>query len=134
MTLRRWLIGALALACVPMVCGPAAAKPINLERRAEYDYVEQLRAHIKHVVIVIQENRSVDDLFHGFPGADTADYGLSHTGRVKLHPVGLEYPADVDHQHKAFVAQYDGGRMDGWDRTDTLPKQDPDFPDRKSVV
>ncbi len=26
---------------------------------------------IHHVVIVIQENRSVDDLFNGLPGADT---------------------------------------------------------------
>jgi phospholipase C len=34
----------------------------------------------------------------------------------------------VDHQHKAWVQEYDGGRMDGWDRVDTLPRQDPDFP------
>jgi len=99
-----------------------------VKRRAEYDYTAQLRAHIKHIVIVIQENRSVDNLFHGFTGADTVDYGLDRNGPVRLHPVGLGYPADVDHQHKAFVQEYDGGRMDGWDRVDTLPRQPPDFP------
>ena len=126
---HRWLRSAVALACaIAVLGGQAFAKPINLKRRAEYDYTTQLRSHIKHIVVVIQENRSVDNLFHGFPGADTVDYGLDHNGYVKLRPVSLAYGADVDHQHKAFVQEYDNGRMDGWDRVDTLPRQDPDFP------
>lgn len=128
MTHGRWLGTALVVAFALSLCGQAAAKPINVKRRAEYDYTSQLRSHIKHIVVVIQENRSVDNLFHGFPGADTVDYGLSHSGYVKLRPVNLGYAADVDHQHKAFVQEYDDGRMDGWDRVDTLPRQDPDFP------
>ena len=129
MTDVKWLRSALALACaLALLCGQAFAKPINLKRRAEYDYTTQLRSRIKHIVVVIQENRSVDNLFHGLPGADTADYGVSHHGRVRLRPVPLGYPADVDHQHKAFVQQYDDGRMDGWDRVDTLPKQPWYFP------
>jgi phospholipase C len=124
----RWLSTALALACAISVGGVAAAKPINLTKRAEYDYAVELRRHIKHVVVIIQENRSVDNLFHGLPGADTVDYGMDHQGPVRLHPVSLGYPADVDHQHKAFVQEYDDGRMDGWDRVDTLPHQNPDFP------
>jgi phospholipase C len=125
--LRIAAAGALVLGCAVCV-RQADAKPINLKQRAEFEYAAQLRDHIKHVVVIIQENRSFDDVFHDFPGADTVDYGLSHNGMVKLHPVGLGYPADVDHQHKAWVTEYDGGRMDGWDRVDTLPHQDPDFP------
>ena len=34
-----------------------------------------LPSNIQHVVIIVQENRSVDNLFHGLPGADTANYG-----------------------------------------------------------
>jgi phospholipase C len=128
MTLRTWLTAALALTCALPFGGQALGKPINIKQRAAYDYAVELRHHIKHVVVIIQENRSVDDLFHGLPGADTADYGMSHNGPVKLHPVGLGYAADVDHQHKAFLQEYDDGRMDGWDRVDTLPQQDPDFP------
>lgn len=128
MTFRRLVTAALALVCAFALGGQAFAKPINLKRRAEYDFVAGLRSHIKHVVVIIQENRSFDNLFHDFPGADTVDYGRSHTGLVRLHPVGLGYPADVDHQHKAWVQEFDLGRMDGWDRVSTLPRQDPDFP------
>ncbi|MFN2449184.1 MAG: alkaline phosphatase family protein [Candidatus Baltobacteraceae bacterium] len=108
--------------------GVARAKPINVEQRRQSDYVQNLRTHVRHVVVIIQENRSFDNFFHGFPGADTVDSGMSHGGTVPLHAVNLDAPIDVDHQHKAFVQQYDGSRMDGWDRVDTLPRQDPDFP------
>lgn len=90
-------------------------------------FAAQARAHIKHVVIIIQENRSVDDLFNGFPGADTVRVGMSHDGPVALQPVPLDYPADVDHQHRAWVAEYDGGKMDGFDRVATEPQQHADF-------
>lgn len=106
----------------------ASAAPINVHRRAEAEYVTALRAHIRHVVVIIQENRSFDNFFRDFPGADTVDSGLDHNGAVPLQPVSLDDPVDVDHQHKAFVQEYDGGKMDGWDRVDTLPRQDPDFP------
>src|SRR5579872_7019943 len=35
---------------------------------------------IQHVVIIVQENRSTDNLFHGLPGADTASSGLNSSG------------------------------------------------------
>ena len=40
---------------------------------------------IQHVVIVIQENRSVDNLFPGFPGADTQSYGFNQSGQNSAH-------------------------------------------------
>ena len=118
----------VALALVLIVCAQAGAEPINTKQRPVGQYVDEIRAHIKHVVIVIQENRSFDNFFKGFPGADTVDSGMSERGPVPLHPVDLDLPVDVDHQRKAFIQEYDGGRMDGWERVNTLPKQDPDFP------
>jgi phospholipase C/MFS family permease len=103
------------------------AVPINLSQRARVEYAANLRAHIKHVVIIIQENRSFDNLFSGFPGADTVTYGKSPDGPVQLHPVNLDYAADVDHQHRAWRLEYDKGKMDGWTRVDTLPRQARDF-------
>jgi phospholipase C len=117
-----------ALFLCGLLAARAYAKPINLRQRAEAEYLDNLHAHIKHVVIIIQENRSFDNFFKGFPGADTVDTGMSHSGPVRLHPVDLDAPIDVDHQHKAFLLEYDGGKMDGFDRVDTLPRQDPDFP------
>jgi phospholipase C len=47
---------------------------------------------------------------------------------VELKPVDLNFPADVDHQHRAFAEEFDGGRMDGWDVVQTTPRQAPLFP------
>lgn len=78
---------------------------------------------IQHVIIVIQENRSVDNLFNGFPGADTVQEGKRQDGSiVRLHPVSLNDPVDVDHARQTFLNEYDRGRMDGFNTIGTLPK------------
>src|ERR1043166_5388301 len=72
---------------------------------------------IDHVVIVFQENRSTDNLFHGFPGADIADSGLDSQGNtITLQPQPLANQYDIGHAHAAFTWSYDDGRMDGFDR------------------
>ncbi|MBD5656238.1 MAG: hypothetical protein IAI50_13825 [Candidatus Eremiobacteraeota bacterium] len=69
-------------------------------------------SQIKHVVIIIQENRSFDDLFNGFPGADTVQSAVLSTGqKVALRPDGLESPDDPAHSHGAWVTEYDGGKL-----------------------
>ena len=83
---------------------------------------------IKHVVILIQENRTVDNLFNGFPGADTSSIGKTHTGQtVALQPVPFEEPWDPDHTHQAWVTDYDNGKMDGFDIPATTPAGPPNF-------
>lgn len=89
---------------------PVAATPIPR--------VATLQNTIKHVIIIVQENRSVDNLFNGFPGADTVPYGIAHTGaRVPLATIGLGQGADVDHSHRGWLRQYHHGKMDGFDAT-----------------
>ncbi len=73
---------------------------------------------IQHVIIVMQENRSTDNLFHDEKlianGADIASYGLNSKGkRIPLTPVSLTAGYDLDHSHPSFVRMYDGGKMDG---------------------
>lgn len=76
----------------------------------------QVQTVIRHVVIVVQENRSFDNLFHNFPHADTRGYGYTHTGhRVQLHPVSLRASYDISNGTDDYVRSYDHGRMDGWD-------------------
>ena len=36
---------------------------------------------IKHVVIIVQENRSFDNLFAGLAGADTQSFGYDSKGK-----------------------------------------------------
>jgi phospholipase C len=64
---------------------------------------------IQHIVIIVQENRSFNNLFYGFPGAKTAKYGYDSNGKkVTLEPVGLETSWDIDHSFVAFLAACNG--------------------------
>ncbi|MBV9263306.1 MAG: hypothetical protein JO324_03220, partial [Candidatus Eremiobacteraeota bacterium] len=70
---------------------------------------------ITHVVIVIQENRTTDNLFNGLPGARTVQAGTDSTGdMIKLQPQHLAAPFDVDHEHAAFEVAFNGGKLDGF--------------------
>jgi phospholipase C len=73
---------------------------------------------IQHVVIIFQENRTPDNLFHGLPGADIASTGVNSAGRiVTLQPVSIVTPAyDIDHSHRAFNVSYNRGQMNGFDK------------------
>jgi phospholipase C len=81
----------------------------------------------KHVVIVIQENRTPDNMFHGLnqllPQADIADSGVDSLGEeIPLTQVALANSYDLNHSHIAFTQMYDNGRMDGADLIRCSPK------------
>jgi phospholipase C len=99
----RWVLAAL-FALLPLA-GCARMDPVAASKR-----------DVRHVIIVIQENRSFDNLFHGYPGADTVDFGFAHNGqRVKLMPISLRVNYDISHGFQDFARAYDGGKMDGFD-------------------
>jgi len=78
---------------------------------------------IDHVVIIFQENRSVDDLFNGLPGADTVHSGMNSKGQtVPLRPVLLTAPYDISHEHSAFEVEDANGRLNGFNNVLTLCK------------
>lgn len=61
------------------------------------------QSKITHVVIIFQENRTVDNLFNGLPGADTVTSGQNSAGQtVSLQPISLTAPYDLDHSHLAL--------------------------------
>ena len=71
---------------------------------------------IQHVVVIFQENRTPDNLFHGLPNADIATSGVNSLGQtITLQPITLANNYDLSHAHTAFVKMYDGGKMDGAD-------------------
>jgi phospholipase C len=62
-----------------------------------------------HVVIVVQENRSFDNLFQGYPGANTVASGVTSTGQtVPLQPIPIGGGFDINHRLSDFVAACDG--------------------------
>jgi phospholipase C len=69
---------------------------------------------IKHVVIIMQENRSVDNLFNGFPGADTVQTGMDKGNPIQLTPITLAAQFGLDHTHPGWWKDWDHGMMDGF--------------------
>ncbi|HEX8816727.1 MAG TPA: alkaline phosphatase family protein [Terriglobales bacterium] len=90
-------------------CGGNGASPNNVPANT---------SKIQHVVIIFQENRSTDNLFHDpvliSRGADISSTGVDSTGAsVPLTPVALGTNWDNDHSHPSFTKMYDNGKMDG---------------------
>ncbi len=69
---------------------------------------------IKHVVIMIQENRSFNDFFATFPGADGTTHGMMGKKRIRLKKVSLLWPCDLGHSRNGYLEDYDNGKMDGF--------------------
>jgi phospholipase C len=68
-------------------------------------------------VIIVQENRSVDNLFNGLPGANTVLTGQSSNGtNITLQPVNLVEGYDPNHSHAFWETEYNGGAMNGFNR------------------
>jgi len=71
---------------------------------------------IQHVIIIVQENRTPDNLFQGLPGADIAKGGTNSKGiYVALMPRPLANRYDLDHSHTGFKTEFAGGAMNGFD-------------------
>jgi len=126
----RFLAAAILLVtgCSSYASTPSAAQPGSHERGASSG-----SSYIQHVVVVIQENRSFDDFFADFPGADGASGGCMETPQrqarrsprlsgpcpsgdeyVALEPVKLAEYCDFSHGYQGFLRDYNGGRMDGF--------------------
>jgi len=72
---------------------------------------------IQHVFVIIQENRSVDNLWNGYcaPSGQCADTVTTDPYQsIPLTSVSLAANYDLCHAHSCFVSSYDNGRMDGF--------------------
>jgi phospholipase C len=98
---------------------------VSLAGLAVSESSAQATNRFQHVIVLVQENRTPDNLFHGlltWPGINPANYNMANSGlalvkgrqvRVSLTPVALGNDYDPAHSHEAFSLMYDGGRMDG---------------------
>jgi phospholipase C len=72
---------------------------------------------ITHVVYIVQENRSFDNMFQGYPGANTVSKGKNSKGQtITLQPSKLGAWYEIDHSAAAMFAACDGtGKLPGTD-------------------
>jgi phospholipase C len=88
--------------------------------------------YIKHVVLIVQENRSFDNLFDCFPGTECVTTGkmadpndLSKVTTVTLHPLKFinctahtqGKCGDFDHDWQTALWGWNNGKMDGFARS-----------------
>jgi phospholipase C len=72
---------------------------------------------IKHVIFILKENRSFDNYFGKYPGADGATVAkLSNGTTVPLAKAHNVVAHDLCHDFLSGLKAIDGGKMDGYDR------------------
>jgi phospholipase C len=112
------------LACsITLPAGARAQTRKHTRPTPRQQLIANLRAHIRHVFVIYQENRSFDSYFGSFPGADNlATPEARAHGFRQWDPMGKNWvtpyllkasdTADADHSREALWAKADGGRMD----------------------
>jgi phospholipase C len=115
--------GVLCASCAPNFAGTTEvsaplAVPVSIHRA----FAPGNRKKITHVIVVMQENRSFDNLFQGYPGADTVSRGMNSKGQtIPLQEVPLEASYGIEHSSSSFFAACNGNppgrncKMDGFD-------------------
>ncbi|MGA9946034.1 MAG: alkaline phosphatase family protein [Candidatus Cybelea sp.] len=122
MRYSRWIggliAGALLAGCDPSGGVVAGSSQLPTKRSLyRSHWGRQTASPIQHIVIVVQENRSVDNLFQFLPGADTQSWGLNSQGQtVPLQRESLTADYDLGHVHSSWVTEYNGGQMNGFDQ------------------
>ena len=116
-----------AVASMPLMAACAATSVVSPAARdalaAQRAPIRHASSPIQHVVFIVQENRSFNNLFMGYPGATTQNYGYDTNGdKIALQGLSLASEWDIGHNASDFYAACDGTgklpgtdcKMDGW--------------------
>jgi len=79
---------------------------------------------IQHIVLLIQENRTFNNLFAQFPGATGTTTGQKKKKKggkwkqktIPLALVPLEDNKNLNHLYVSYLTAYDGGKMDAFNQ------------------
>jgi phospholipase C len=116
--MARWTLLAL-------VCSACTASNLSAQHDAGVDGGRAGLSLIKHVVVILQENRSFDHYFGTFPGAEgipvdaagnPAVFNIDPRTGAKVYPFHTSVDANAGGPHGsgAAIADIDGGKMDGF--------------------
>jgi phospholipase C len=101
--------GVLLASCTP-------SRPVSRPRRRAGMRPEDLDTQwpIKRVVYLMLENRSFDNLFGRFPGANGTTVGVSFEREMELVRCPDWLPGDLPHDLAAHIKNMAGGKLDGF--------------------
>ncbi len=110
---RALLITALLGATPPLACSPPGTPSSSATA------IPSAIHQIKHVIVIMQENRSFDSYFGTFPGADGLPKNVCvpapGSGQCrKPHPDHADVNGGGPHAQANATADIDGGKMDGF--------------------
>ena len=108
------LLIAVLSGCSPP--GPSGVSPTALQpAKAGGGSDADPSTKIKHIIVIIQENRSFVNLFSGFPGADAPTFGYEHDGtEVPLTKINFK-GASIAHGFTTSLTDWNNGAMNGFD-------------------
>ena len=136
MSPKRFLVLALLGLIVLAGCSSVTATPAVLTRALPQG---ESPSHISHVVVVVQENRSLENFFTGYPGANAPPSGCAIPEKrtrpritryvtrgsrglcppgdisVALKPITFVGP-DLGHDWQTSQTDYDKRKMDGFSK------------------
>jgi phospholipase C len=78
----------------------------------------ETRWPIRHVVFIIKENRTMDQMFGRFPGVNGVTEGLDGDRVRPLTCPPDRLPDDIPHCYDCALEAWNGGRMNGFNRAD----------------
>jgi phospholipase C len=131
---RLAIFASSAILAAAVLAGCASRSPTQNSYMPSYARtVDALRAlaangkgKVSHVIFVVQENRSFNDIFMGYPGAHTVKRGkTSNGGSIKLQAISLKTAYGLDHSANAMFTDCHGtGSLPGTDcRMDAFDKE-----------
>jgi phospholipase C len=100
-----FLLSSCAVIALASGCG-AGHTPAAVPNGASLQAHRKTVTLPKYVLVLVQENRTVDNLFQTQPGVDTQNYGYdSHNNRIALVKTDLGGKYSCSHSHESFVKE-----------------------------
>jgi phospholipase C len=111
---RLPFLGLTLLGCMLIASGGLLAIA-NGKPAANAIQIQAAREKLKHIVFILLENRSFDNVFGRFPGADgaTVAYDAALGEIPLLHAPAYDWH-DIDHEYQNALTAIDGGEMNGF--------------------
>jgi phospholipase C len=120
--LRPHVYTAIAAAMVLTACGGSTAPPFATHDAQAVTHRRSTGSPLQHIIVMVQENRSFNNLFATFPGVTGSTTGFekivngskSRRKRIALTETRLRDNVNLNHLRQSFLIAWDKGAMDGF--------------------